>query len=70
MTKVGKTYGEKFIERTIERSLAVKMDLSDIDFQKQMIKVARDIAVAEEVDFFHSEERIIKDLYIVILWYI
>ena len=56
----------RFIEKTIERSLSVKIDMSARDFQKQMIKEARGIAVAEDVSFFHSEERIIKDLYKVI----
>lgn len=56
----------KFVEKTIERAISVKVDMSTKDFQKQMIKEAREIASAEEISFFHSEERLIKDLYRVI----
>lgn len=56
----------RFVEKTIERALSVKIDVSNKNFQKQMLKEAREIASAEDVAFSHSEERIIKDLYKVI----
>lgn len=56
----------RFMEKTIERAISVKMDTSTKEFQKQMIKEAREIALAEDVSFLHAEERIIKDLYKVI----
>lgn len=56
----------KFVERTIERALSLKVNMSTKDFQRQMIKEAREIAAAEDEPFFHKEEHLIKDLYKVI----
>lgn len=56
----------RFVEKIIERAISVKLESSTKEFQKQMIKEARDVASAEGVLFSHSEERIVKDLYRVI----
>jgi len=52
-----------FLKRVIERSIATKLEKSNKEFLRDEIKRAREIAVAEEITFTISEERVIKDLY-------
>lgn len=56
-----------FLKRVIERSIATKLDKSNKEFLRDEIKKARDIAVAEGVAFANGEERVIKDLYHLIM---
>lgn len=56
-----------FLKRVIERSIATKLEKSNKEFLRDELKKAREIAVAEGVPFVNSEERVIKDLYQLIM---
>lgn len=56
-----------FLKRVIERSIATKLEKSNKEFLRDEIKKAREIAVAEGITFANSEERVIKDLYHLIM---
>ena len=51
-----------FLNKVVERAVSVKIDKSDKEFYKDWIKKAREIAVAENIPFSKSDERLIKDL--------
>lgn len=51
----------------IERSIATKLENSNKEFLRDEIKKAREIAVAEGITFSNSEERVIEDLYHLIM---
>ena len=56
-----------FLNKVIERSIATKLEKGNKEFLRDEIKKAREIAVAEGVMFANSEERVIKDLYHLIM---
>lgn len=56
-----------FLKRVIERSIATKLENSNKEFLRDEIKKAREIAVAEGITFSNSEERVIEDLYHLIM---
>lgn len=56
-----------FLKRVIERSIATKLETSNEKFLQDEIKKAREIAVVEGIIFAISEERVIKDLYYLIM---
>ncbi|BDZ76119.1 hypothetical protein [Claveliimonas bilis] len=56
-----------FLNKVIERSIATKLEKGNKEFLRDEIKKAREIAVAEGVTFANSEERVIKDLYHLIM---
>ncbi|MDM8236714.1 hypothetical protein [[Ruminococcus] torques] len=56
-----------FLNKVIERSIAAKLEKGNKEFLRDEIKKAREIAVAEGVTFANSEERVIKDLYHLII---
>ena len=55
-----------FLNKIVDRAVLLKIDESDKTFLSTWIKKARDIANAEEVSFSIKEERIVKDLCILI----
>lgn len=52
-----------FLKRVFERSISTKLEKSNKEFLRDEIKRAREITVAEGVDFLNNDERVIKDLY-------
>ena len=56
-----------FLKRVIERSIATKLEKTNKEFLGDEIKKAREIAVAEGITFANGEERVIKDLYHLIM---
>lgn len=56
-----------FLKRVIERSIATKPEKTNKEFLGDEIKKAREIAVAEGITFANDEERVIKDLYHLIM---
>lgn len=56
-----------FLKRVIERSIATKREKSNKEFLRDEIKKAREIAATEGIMFSNSEERVVKDLYHLIM---
>ena len=56
-----------FLKRVIERSIATKLEKTNKEFLEDEIKKAREIAVAEGIMFAYGEERVIKDLFHLIM---